>query len=140
MLQRTCLVLAVVVMVVVVRQAAAEPHYKVYDKDDDCSTTILYTTTKGETTKTVHQARYVITSTKTVTETTHGDHYQYGHVHTKTVTENCDDHTHTKYVLKPVTVTDSITKYEDKEKTVTHLKETTETVTKTHCGYGYRHY
>ncbi|MPD04979.1 hypothetical protein E2C01_100695 [Portunus trituberculatus] len=48
MLQRTCLVLAVVVMVVVVRQAAAEPHYKVYDKDDDCSTTILYTTTKGE--------------------------------------------------------------------------------------------
>ncbi|KAK8387622.1 hypothetical protein O3P69_018261 [Scylla paramamosain] len=138
MLQRACVVLAVVV-VVVVSQAAAGPHYNVY-KNDDCSTTILYTTTKGETTKTVHQARYVITSTKTVTETTLGDHHHYGHVHTKTVTEECDDRTYTKYVLKPVTVTESITKFEDKEKTVTHLKETTQTITKTHCGYGYRHY
>ena len=93
-----------------------------------------------QTTKTVHQARYVITSTETVTKTTLSDRHHYGHVHTKTVTENCDDHTHTKYVLKPVTVTESTTKFEDKEKTVTHLKETTVTVTKTHCGYGYRPY
>ena len=93
-----------------------------------------------QTTKTVHQARYVITSTETVTKTTLSDRHHYGHVHTKTVTENCDDHTHTKYVLKPVTVTESTTKFEDKEKTVTHLKETTATVTKTHCGYGYRPY
>ena len=64
---------------------------------------------------------------------------------TETVYKECDDYTHTKYVVEPVTVTESITKYDDEEKTVTHLKEKTktetETVTKTHCGYkGYGGY